>query len=388
MKKQTFQHSSELKKLFNRYFDAWSKKHRLTLGELAERCGVSTQYLAHIGRYGRIPGKPILILLALVLEVPDPSEFFRAASVAEVWPFDQGVGLRPPGAAESGFFSVNFDTAGFTNMIRDLLRAELRPKSLNELLSGRALRVGLNRGQSFFFSPAGKQQSAVEGFFPELVRLLALSLHCVIEFKDVLHSEFSDNLNTDGVDIFGPVYFTPSRMSQALFTNPFCNVEIGGLWRTAKIESLPSLPMPKNIVELRKKEYRIAVHRESMSHHFALSELGIPDDRLIPCEIPEESLERILLTRIPRPAHLLLTDRPHAFQLQKENPELKEIPFSASDPQAPPYEDTIAVRPDWPSVVTLLNEMLDFLKRNGSIQRLYRRSISEEIWPGIIISQA
>jgi ABC-type amino acid transport substrate-binding protein len=372
-----FQRSSELKRLFNQYFEAWRRKQRLGLDELAQRCGVSTQYLAHIGRYGRVPGKPILILLALNFELPDPLALFHAANIQEVWPYEEGTLLRSKGALETGFLSVHLDMTGFTTAIRDIVRTELRPKTLQELLAGRPLKVGLNRGQSFFFEAPNSPAPA--GFFPELVRLLALALHCEVEFHDARHSEFAERLHAGEIDIFGPVYYTPKRIAQALFTSPFSWVPLGALGRVKKAPALAPLPPPKRLGDLKKKDYRIAVHTDSMSHHFALVELGLSPEQLVLCELPEETLERIILSGIPRPAHLMLTDAPHAYLDHQNNKSDTELLFGVPDPEYPPYEDTIAVRSDWPSVVALLNDTLAFLHRDGSIERLYARTVEANL---------
>ncbi len=129
--------------------------------------------------------------------------------------------------------------------------------------------------------------------------------------------------------------------------------------------------LAKSLAELKKRDYILAVHEESMSHHFASGELGIPAERLLLCKTPEESIERLLLSGIPRPAHILLTDEPHATQIHGKNPAGTEILFArGSKKELPQYEDAIAVRSDWPVLVGAINEALSFLKRNGSIERL------------------
>jgi hypothetical protein len=380
--KQLFEHSAELKRLFNQHLESWSHRQRMNLDELAQRCGVSTQYLAHIGRYGRIPGKPILILLALNFGLADASSFLRAAQVKDPWPYEPGIGLRAKGAVESGFLSLNLDMAGFTSAIRDIVRSEIKPRTLEELLAGRALKVGLNRGQFFLFDAA--RQGRSEGFFPELMRLMALALHIEVEFIDIPHNGFTEALRSGTADLYGPVYYTTHRIGQALYTDPFCRVTVTGLGRVKTPAALAQLPLPKRLSDLRKKEYRIAVHADTMAHHFALTELGIPEDRLIPCELPEEALERVLMTDIPRPAHLLLTDAPYALKTHAQHKRETEVLF-LDDSGRTAYEDTIALRSDWPAVVSVLNEMLEFMRRNGSLQRLYQRTIEAGSTSGVMV---
>lgn len=161
----------------------------------------------------------------------------------------------------------------------------MRPRTVGELLNGRPLRIGLNRGQSFLFG--GTKPGVHGGFFPEIARLLALSLHCEIEFVDISHATFARSLATGEIDIFGPVYATPNRLGQALFTHPFGFVRLGALMRTQKADALLEIPTPKSLAELKKRDYILAVHEESMSHHFASGELGIPAERLLLCKTPE-----------------------------------------------------------------------------------------------------
>jgi len=104
-----FETSTELKRLFSQELDAWCSKHRRGVDELSARCGVSRSYLAHIGRYGRIPSKPVLILLALNFEMTDPLALFRAARVNEPWPFDKATGISQAQSARDGFLSIKLD---------------------------------------------------------------------------------------------------------------------------------------------------------------------------------------------------------------------------------------------------------------------------------------
>lgn len=366
-----FQQSTELKRAFNDLSERWCRKNRLGLADLAERCGVSLQYLSHVGRYGRVPSKPILTLLALNLEAPEPSALFRMAGLQDPWPYEPEVGLRKRPASESGLLSINLDMNGFASVIKEIVRAEVQPKRLDELLGGRPLRVGLNRGQFFLFS--GKE----EGFFPELARSLALSLNCELELIDVPHSEFHEKLAAGEIDCYGPVYRTAPRLAQAIFTKPICAVPAAGLGRVKKASSLEDLPPPKRLSDLRKKEYMIAVHRDSMAHHFAEAELGIPAERLLPCSLPDEALERIMLTKLPRPAHLMLTDMPFARRAQREHSSGLSILFE-DEPDAARFEDTIAVRSDWPSLLSMSDQALEFLRKGGALTRLFERTIADE----------
>jgi ABC-type amino acid transport substrate-binding protein len=368
MKKEVaFKKSAELRRVFLDLSEKWCRKHRLDLSDLAERCGVSLQYLSHISRYGRIPSKPILTLLALNLEIADPTELFRIAELSDQWPYDKGMGIRKAGAHESGLLSINLDMNGFADVVRDLIRSELQPKRFENLLGKRALRIGLNKGQFFLFD--GKS----EGFFPELIQALALSLHCKLEFVEINHADFSDQLARGKIDCYGPIYRTAPRLVSSLYSRPFCTVPIAAVGRTKKSPQLKELPNPKKISDLRKKNYIVAVHAESMAHHYAESVIGIPSERLILSEVADEALERVMLSNIPRPAHLMLTDKPMALKVLNKHASGLVSLFDDSDSEAPPYEDSIAVRPDWPELLTILDQSIEFMQRSGAMSRIFEK---------------
>lgn len=377
-KKPNFDTSLELRQQFKLHFEEWSKRNRAGLSELAERCGVSTQYLSHVGRYGRVPSRPIMILLAFNFQLTNPAAWFGAAGFDSLWPYEPGLQLRQAGASESGFLSVQLDMQGFTAAIREIVKSEIRPQSLPELLNGRPLRVGCNIHQTFLFKEGEK------GFFHELIHLLALSLHIRVELIEVSHVNFIQSLHRGEIDIYGPIYFTTPRIGHALFTKPFCRVPLAALWRRSKARELPDLPNPKKVSELRRRDYRIAVHKDSMSHHFAVDSLALKEDQLVLCESAEESFERILMDKIPRPTHLVLTDLPHARAIQKEHSKKMELLFIDGSASESFYEDTIAVRKDWTSVVETLNSVLEFMMRNSTLARLAERTLGEDDFRDVI----
>ena len=105
-KRVSFETSKELKHVYNEQMERWRERERSGLEELAKRCGVSPAYLAHVGRYGRIPSRPVLVLLALNFNMPDPERLLAAAGVKEPWPYDEPVALLPRSAADTGFLSL------------------------------------------------------------------------------------------------------------------------------------------------------------------------------------------------------------------------------------------------------------------------------------------
>jgi len=382
---QDFERSSELKRLFNELSEVWCRSSRLGMADLAERCGVSLQYLSHIGRYGRIPSKPILTLLAFNLSSTNPDIFFRAAGMLDAWPYEPGLGLRARSASDSGLLSINLDMNGFTQAIREIVRAEIQPKRVEILLGNRPLRVGLNRGQFFLFNK--ENDASEEGFFPDLVRALVLSLHCELEFVEVPHLEFDSRLNDGTIDCYGPIYRTAPRIGHGLFSKPFCRVAAVVLGRSRAAKNLEQLPPPKRFADLKKRDYVIAVHRGSMAHHFAAGELGIPESRIIPCDAPEEAVERIVLTSMPRPAHVMITDAPYAAKVDADHPTTTAMLLSSADGDAPPFEDTLAIRSDWPELLALVNETLEYLRTNRTLDRLLERTVNESRKIGVYTSQ-
>lgn len=118
-----FETSPELKALFLKELRAWSTRHNAGLKELAKRCGVSSSYLAHIGRYGRIPSKPILLLLVLNFEMREPEQLLRAAGVQESWPYQAGTLLVESSTQdEPGFLSVKLDMNGLVEALAGAIR--------------------------------------------------------------------------------------------------------------------------------------------------------------------------------------------------------------------------------------------------------------------------
>jgi transcriptional regulator with XRE-family HTH domain len=122
-----FETSAELKALFARELRSWRTRHRLSIDDLAQRCGVSPSYLAHVGRYGRVPGKPVLLLLALNFELPDPSLLLKAAGLSDPWPFAPGTRLMEQEAPANGFLSVRLDMNGFVEALKSAIKDQGAP---------------------------------------------------------------------------------------------------------------------------------------------------------------------------------------------------------------------------------------------------------------------
>lgn len=390
MPKTAFESSKELKVLFNEHFARWKKKHHAGLEELAGLCGVTPSYLGHVGRYGRVPGRPVLILLAFNFELENPQVFFDAAGIQDPWPYESGLRLRPHSESDPGFLSLRLDMTGFTQAIREIVRSEVKPRSVRELTRGRPLRVGFNLNQSWFFDKGRSlTENKFNGFFPELFHVLSLSLHSRCEISAVGYLECFDKLASGELDIYGPLYSTPARIGKALYLQPFCRVGVAALWRTRKAQGLENLPRPESLDDLRQKKYQISVLRESNSHHFALSHLEDSQSTLVVSENPDEALERITLANIPRPAHLMLVDSLIAIHIHRQHPHEYELLFSDLDSSLGVFENTIAVRPDWPELVTVLNDAMSFLIRENTLVELSNRRLNSDYRGAIqVISSA
>lgn len=376
-KKRGFAESKELRRFFSQEFEKWQRTTRLGISELAERCGVTASYMGHVSRYGRVPGKPVLILLALNFGLKKPEEIFEAAGIKDAWPFDTTTRLVEGNAEMPGFLSVRLDMDGLTSAIREVVKAEVKPRAIRDLTRGRPLRVGYNLNQSFFFDSSNKNRSFA-GIFPELFQLTTLTLQTTAEYTAVPYLDAFIKLQSGEIDVYGPIFATPPRRGQALLTRHFAKVALSAVGRRRKAVNLKPLPAPRSLRDLTTKSYEIAVLRDSASHHFALTALGRNDASLLVCDTPDECLERIALTSLPRPAHLMLCDSVIAEVLVANNPDEYELLCATKETALMYLDNAIAVRPDWPELLDLLNDALGFMDQNGAIGNLLSQRVPEK----------
>ncbi len=377
----SFARSKALQQLFNEQISVWKRRERLGLDELAGRVGLSRSYLAQIGRYGRVPGRSSLILLALNFKLEDPAQIFRAAGLSLPWPYEEPVALGPRKEADDGLLSVKLDMRGFRDAIAQVVRAELGPKRFRDITSGRPLRVGLNRLQTMFFDSRNASANEVRGFFPTLLRVLSSSLQCDVELKDISHTDYTDLFARDKLDLFGPVFTTPRRLEGARYTRAFCSVGLSALYRKEAHPRLAPLPEPTTRNDLRNRFYQIAVLKESQAHHFVTTELALPDEQLLICETSEESLERVAMSTVGRPAHLLICDSNIALELATAHAQKLSLLFAEQGRALQYYEDAIAVRPDIPELCDLINSTMSFLSQSGSLAELLSDKLSQKYAP-------
>lgn len=365
-KQVDFETSSELKRLFNQELDSWCGRTRLGLEELSARCGVSRSYLAHIGRYGRIPSKPVLLLLALNFGMKDPIAFLRAARTQEPWPFDHPARIDALESPASGFLSVKLDMDGLVGALKDAIKEQFKPRTLKDLIGDRPLRIGLNRTQPWLYEtlPNGTTDFS-RGLAPELVDLLTNSLRCPVVTFPVPFNRHVEKLRSGEIDIFGPMVATPQGPAKALFSLPVSRIGISAAWRLRHSAPLPELPVPQHFEELRNPAYQIAVLKDSRAQLIANTRLGRSDDTLILCETIEEGLDRVRLRGVSKPAHILICASMTTLMVMRDFPEDVKPLFHSRASLIDICDNAFAIRSDWPEAVAPINQALSFIMSSG-----------------------
>ena len=365
-----FESSPDLKRLFLRELELWRRATHLGLADLSHRCGVSPSYLAHIGRYGRIPSKPVLILLALNFGLQNPRELFESAKLSDEWPFDAPQHLATREPEGSGFLSVKLDMAGFIEAIKGAIRTETRPRTLQVLLNSRPLRIGINLTQPWLFEKAeGGTIDHTRGLVPDLCRMLQTSLQCNIEMIPVTFDRYVDKLCRGEIDLFGPLMVTPHCPSNILFSVPVNRMGLSVLMRTRPTHSLAQLKLPASLDDLIREPYTIAVLRDSRAHLFCATRLKRAEEDIIVCNSDEEATDRVRLKGISRPAHLFLCNSMSAAHRAREYPGELSALFTEPGTVLDMCNNSFAVRPDWPEAVTIVNEALHFILGAGGVAK-------------------
>ncbi len=379
--KESFERSRELRILFNELYEPWSKRNRAGLEELARRCGVTPSYLAHVRRYGRIPGKPVLILLALNFDLRDPMTLLRAAGLQDPWPFEPGIALAKRNAEDDGFFSLRFDLDRFSDAIRNVVRGELRPRTFRDVLGGRPLRVGTNLTQRWLFeNPEGAEEMA---FFPHFCEMLQASLQCKLEIVELELPDYVEELSKGRIDLYGPMMAAPGFSHNIPFTMPLHRMGLSALRRRRPTTGLEELPAPRGIEDIIRKPYKLAVLRNSRAHLLSNTRYGKNDAALVICDSDDEALDRIMVKGIKNPAHLFLCNSVMAHSLGAEHRQDVEVLFAAQDTFLDLADNSLAVRPDWPELVGILNDSIRFLFGSGGLGVQLNKMIIKRV-PGLI----
>jgi hypothetical protein len=367
MSKLDFETSKDLKILFNEHFDRWKRRNHGGLEELAERCGVSPAYLAHVGRYGRIPGKPVLLLLAFNFELENCQRILDAAGMKDVWPYPNDIGLNKSESRNSGLLSIKLDMDGFTEAIRAVVRSENKQRSLKDLMGRRPLRIGLNFSQKWMFDeilPTGKDRP--QGFFPEFCEMLGVALQREIETVTTRFGDYVEMLSRGEIDMYGPLMAAPHSSKEIPFTAPLYKIGVSAVMRKRPTEDLEPLPVPEKADDLVRRDYKIAVLKDSLPHLLANTRWKRPDSQLIVCESDEEAVDRIVLRGIKRPAHIFICNALLAKRIKSEQKELHLL-FNSRESILDLADDSLAVRPDWPEFLPVVNEAIRFLMSRGGL---------------------
>ena len=367
-----FEVSRTLRETFNQHFEEWRRRSGGTLDQLAFRCGVSPGYLSHVRRYGRIPGRPVLILLALNFGISG-SELYRQAGILEPFPLDPELGLGKQ-QAQAGFISFKLDMDGFTGAIRSIVRSEMHTRSVKDLLGSRPIRIGMNYHQYWLFDRAEPPNDGKHtGLFAEFCDMLGTALQKEIELVTVPFASYIEQLQRGQIDLFGPTMVVPNLPGDILFTQPVYKMGVSGIWRKRRANDLENLATPKTLDDVRTKPYEIAVLKNSLPHLLANTLLQRTDSSLILVTSDEEGIERTLLKGLNRPAHIFLTNSITAALTVRKTPEEFGLLFGSRRTLLDLADNSIAVRPDWPEVIPTINDAISFLRsRGGLVERLQK----------------
>lgn len=383
-KQVEFETSADLRRIFTREFDSWRERHRLGLEELSARCGVSSSYLAHVGRYGRIPSKPVLFLLALNFGMSTPSELLAAAHLSDAWPFEPDSQITRRERLSEGFLSVKLDMARFVEAIKTVVREESRPRTLNDLLQGRPLQVGLNLTQPWLFGTDSKGEiDHASGLLPQFCSLLENALRCKIATSLVPFRGHIERLRRAEIDIFGPMLATPQNPSNILFSSPISRSGMSAVWRVRDTRSLEASSVPTRWEALRDTTYKVAVIRDSRAHLIANTKLNRRDETLIICDTIEEGVDRVLMRGISNPAHIFICSSINACRAAASHAEDLQLLFNTTDTLLDVADNALAIRPDWPEAVPMINNALAFILGSTGFSR-QMLSIAQNYGPGLL----
>lgn len=364
--KFNFEVSAGLKATLAEPFDNWRKRHGGDLAELADRCGVSTAYLSHVRRYGRIPSRPVLVLLAFNLKV-DGQRLFDVSGIAEKFPYEPGLEITRPAADQDSLFSLRFNMDRFSESIRSIVRSEIRTRSVKDLLGSRPLRIGMNYHMFWMFGSKTPPPNDVHtGVFPELCTMLGLALQKEVQLVNVPFSSYMEMLKTGQIDFFGPTMIIPNLPDQVHFTTPLFRLGMSALLRKREHAELKELPAP-TLNDLRDEKYQIAVLKGSLPNLVVNTLLKRTDASLVLCSSDEEAIERITLRGISRPVHVFVTNSMTALTTAKGRPKDMALLFATRETRLTMAEVAIAVRPDWPELVPVVDDAIRFLYARGGV---------------------
>lgn len=378
-----FDTSTSLKQLLAEHFEEWKATHGGDLDDLAEKCGVTPAYLSHVRRYGRIPSRPVLILLAFNFKIPG-EKLFRASGIEDKYPYETGLEIAKSASQGDGLFSIKFNMEAFTDSIRSIVRSEVRSRSFKDLLGNRPLRIGVNYHQYWLFNsqnaPADGKHT---GLFPEFCTMLGLALQKEVELVHIPFSNYINLITSGQLDLFGPTLAVPNLPDDILFSAPIFRLGVSALYRKNQHRDLPAVTAPRSVDDLRNEKYVVAVLKDSLPHLIANTLLKRADSSLLLVSSDEEGIERVTMKGVHRPAHVFMMNSISALLAAKKHPKDVEPLFTTRKTLLDLADNSIAIRPDWPEVVPVINDAIRFLQARGGLEErltnLYSGDMAEVI---------
>lgn len=386
-KELPFKTSKSLKDFFNSHFELWDQQNNGGYEELGRRCGLTGSYLSQIGKYGRIPSKSALILLAFNFDLKDPVTIFKAADIIEPWPYKKFVHLSTQSREVDSFISLKVDMEGLLSSMQAAIGKEIRPRGLKETLQGRALRLGYNPFKSWLFKSLDRGVDGnFEGFLPEIKDMFEMSLQNKIEDNVIEYAEYAKLFQSGALDMYGPIVVAPNLPTGVIFTNPLYRIGMSLLFRLRSSKNLEELPIPKKPQDLLNQKYKIAVVKNSRAHLLCNTRFKRSDKDLVLCSTTEEALDRTILKGISNPAHCFMVTSVDALYFEAEYRRDVKALFAEKNNFIDLAETGIAVRADMPELVQALNESIAFLTSTGTLLHSleqWRPEGMEEVLEGI-----
>jgi hypothetical protein len=274
--------------------------------------------------------------------------------------------------------------AGFVEAIKTVVREESRPRTLNDLLQGRPLQVGLNLTQPWLFGTDSKGEiDYASGLLPQFCSLLENALRCKIVTSLVPFRGHIERLRRAEIDIFGPMLATPQNPSNILFSSPISRSGMSAVWRVRDTRSLEASSVPTRWEALRDTTYKVAVIRDSRAHLIANTKLNRRDETLIICDTIEEGVDRVLMRGISNPAHIFICSSINACRAAASHAEDLKLLFNTTDTLLDVADNALAIRPDWPEAVPMINNALAFILGSTGFSR-QMLSIAQNYGPGLL----
>jgi ABC-type amino acid transport substrate-binding protein len=321
------------------------------------------------------------MLLALNLRL-DGQQLFRAAGIADEFPYEPGLQIARPPEDDESPFSFRFNMDSFSSSIRSIVRSEMKQRNVRDLLGSRPLRIGMNYLMYWVFDsehpPANERHT---GLFPEFCEMLGMTLQKQVELVYVPFSNYLEQLRSGHIDLFGPTMVVPNLPVQVNFSTPIFRLGISAIVRKRPDPSLPDLPIPTKPEQLSDVRFQITVNRNSLPHLITNTLLKRSDSTIIVGSSDDECVERVLMRGLQRPAHIFVTNSVRAIHEAKKHPKELAVIFHTRSTVLDFADVGMPVRPDWPEVVPVINDAIRFLQARGGlterIMNLYKGELSE-----------